>query len=72
MCLADSREAVAAFGHAKRDWLNALLLLLKSRPSHDTIYRVFVRLNPDRFGEPVFGWMKAVCEEAGLRHIVGV
>jgi predicted transposase YbfD/YdcC len=66
---ADSWEEVEQFGLAKRDWLKRFLALPNGIPSHDTFYRVFTRLDPDRFGECVAGWMGAVCEAAGLRHV---
>ena len=38
-------------------------------PSHDTFGRVFARLDPEAFGKCAAGWMGAVCEAAGLRHV---
>jgi len=38
-------------------------------PSHDTFYRVFARLDPQKFGACIAGWMAAVCEATGLRHV---
>ena len=66
---ADSWEEVEAFGRAKEDWLRAFLPLPNGIPSHDTFYRVFARLDPQRFGECVAGWMAGVSEAAGLRHV---
>jgi predicted transposase YbfD/YdcC len=66
---ADSWEEVEAFGRAKEDWLRTFLTLPNGIPSHDTFYRVFARLDPQRFGECVAGWMAGVSEAAGLRHV---
>ena len=66
---ADSWEEVEAFGKAKADWLKSFLTLPNGIPSHGTFYRVFARLDPDRFGEYVAGWMAAACEAVGLRHV---
>ena len=69
VCGADSWEEVEAFGEAKAGWLKRFLALPNGIPSHDTFYRVFARLDPQRFGACVAEWMGAVCEAAGLRHI---
>ena len=69
VCGADSWEEVEAFGHARHSWLKRFLALPNGIPSHDTFYRVFARLDPEKFGACVAGWMGAVCEAAGLRHI---
>lgn len=66
---ADSWEEVERFGRAKHGWLGRLLALPNGIPSHDTFYRVFARLDPRRFGECVAGWMAAVCQATGLRHV---
>jgi predicted transposase YbfD/YdcC len=69
VCGADSWEEVEAFGEAKEGWLKRFLALPNGIPSHDTFYRVFARLDPQAFGECVAGWMGAMCEAAGLRHV---
>lgn len=69
ICGADSWEEVEAFGEAKEDWLKQHLPLPNGIPSRDTFGRVFARLDPQKFGECVGGWMAGVCEAAGLRHI---
>ncbi len=66
---ADSWAEVEAFGAAKEGWLKRFLDLPNGIPSHDTFYRVFARLDPQKFGECVAAWMGGVCEAAGLRHI---
>jgi hypothetical protein len=37
--------------------------------NHDTFYRVFARLDPERFNACVATWMAGECEATGLRHI---
>ena len=55
---------MALFGRVKQSFLKEFLTLEHGIPSHDTFYRVFARLDPNRFGECVAGWMAAVCEAA--------
>jgi predicted transposase YbfD/YdcC len=66
---AESFEAVAAFGVARRDWLKRFLPLANGIPSADTFGRVFARLSPTAFGKCVADWLAAVCDATGLRHI---
>src|SRR6516164_1243949 len=63
---AESFEAVAAFGLAKRDWLRRFLALPNGVPSADTFGRVFARLAPKAFGQRVADWLAAVCAATGL------
>src|SRR6187200_207576 len=66
---AESFEAVAAFGRARRGWLARFLPLANGTPSADTFLRVFARLDPKAFAGCVAEWMGAVCVATGLRHI---
>jgi predicted transposase YbfD/YdcC len=66
---ADSWEEIERFGRAKPAWLGTFLAPPNGIPSHDTFYRVFARLDPERFAGAVARWMEAVCEATGLRHI---
>ena len=50
---AESFEAVAAFGKARRDWLARFLPLANGTPSADTFLRVFARLDPQAFAGSV-------------------
>lgn len=45
ICGADNWVEIEEFGHAKGDWLEALLGLLNGIPSHDTFGRVFAMLD---------------------------
>ena len=66
---AESWDAVAAFGTSKRDWLTKFVPLANGIPSPDTFERVFARLDPKAFQACVVGWLGAVCEATGLKHI---
>lgn len=68
VCGADSWEKEEAFGEAKAGWLRRFLRLPHDFPSHDTFYRVFARLDPQKFGKYVAHWMGAVCGAAARRH----
>ena len=37
------------FGHAKKTWFEKFLELPNGIPSHDTFWRVFTRLDPEKF-----------------------
>lgn len=62
ICGADSFVAVETFGHAKVDWLRRFLALPNGIPSHDTIGRVFARLDPRQFEQCFLAWVNAVFE----------
>jgi predicted transposase YbfD/YdcC len=66
---ADSWPEVERFGRAKRDWLGRFLALPNGIPSHDTLLRVFARIDPVAFAGCVASWMAEICQAAGLRHI---
>ena len=46
---ADGWTAIETYGRAKEQWLRKFLELPNGIPSHDTISRVFQRLNPEEF-----------------------
>ncbi len=46
---ADSWVAIETYAQSKREWLETFLLLPNGIPSHDTIARVFARLDPQAF-----------------------
>ncbi len=46
---ADGGKAIETYGKAKEQWLRKFLELPNGIPSHDTISRVFQRLNPEEF-----------------------
>ena len=46
ICGADSWVGMESFGKAKQRWLQRILKLPNGIPSHDTLARVFARLDP--------------------------
>ncbi len=57
---ADTWVDVEQWGHAKVDWLATFLDLPNGSPSHDTIGRVFARLDPDAFERCFLRWIQTV------------
>jgi predicted transposase YbfD/YdcC len=66
---ADTWDAIALFGSAKKDWFATFLELPNGIPSHDTFNRVFAALDPVAFQECFASWMNAVCGRLGLKHL---
>lgn len=62
MCGANDWVQIAAFGRTKREWLSQYLDLSAGIPSHDTLGRVFARLNPIAFEEAFLSWTQAASE----------
>jgi predicted transposase YbfD/YdcC len=57
ICGADGWVDVERFGKAKRDWLEQFLRLQNGIPSHDTLGRVFARLDTNEFYLCVYNWV---------------
>jgi predicted transposase YbfD/YdcC len=66
---ADSWVEVAAYGQRKEDWLRTFLELPNGIPSHDTLGRVFARLDPAAFRAGFLAWVGALVEAAAGRLI---
>lgn len=62
ICGADSWAEVELFGKAKRDWLRTFLALPNGVPSHDTLGRVFSRLQPDQLERCFMEFMKGLAQ----------
>ena len=62
ICGADGWTAIEKFGKAKQDWLETFLTLPEGIPSHDTLGRVFARLNPDVFQRCFLRWVQGVSQ----------
>jgi predicted transposase YbfD/YdcC len=63
---AESWEQVAEYGRSKEAFFRRFLELPHGVPSHDTFYRVFVRLDPDASAACFGRWMAAACQGTGL------
>jgi predicted transposase YbfD/YdcC len=68
---AESWDDIEDFGHAKYAWLKTFLALPNGIPSHDTVRRLFERLNPDEFQRCFLRWIEAL-HEATNRQIIAI
>ena len=59
---AETWEDVEDYGEQKIDWLRRFIGLENGVPSHDTVRRLFVRLEPTALQECFFTWVEAVRE----------
>lgn len=62
ICNANTWIDVEDFGHAKHNWLKGFLALANGIPSHDTLGRVFSRLDPEGFRQCFLRWMESVAQ----------
>jgi len=53
-------EEMELFGRSKEEWFKSMLELPNGIPSHDTIGRVFARINPKEFRESFLGWVGSI------------
>lgn len=60
---ADTFVAVAEFGKSRLDWLRGLLPFEDGIPSHDTLSRVFRRIDPEQFEECFRTWTRKAYEQ---------
>ena len=63
---AEGWEQVAEYGRSKEAFFRRFLELDNGVPSHDTFYRVFCRLDSEKFATCFGRWMAAACERTGL------
>jgi predicted transposase YbfD/YdcC len=56
-------EDIEEYGEFKIDWLRRILELPNGIPSHDTIRRLFIRLDPEGLQRCFFSWVEAVREQ---------
>lgn len=50
------------YGKSKQEWLKQFLELPNGIPSHDTIARVFARLDPNEFEQCFRNWVKTISQ----------
>src|SRR5437763_15532337 len=62
ICGAEGWEEIEQFGKEKQDWLENILELPNGIPSHDTISRVFSKLNPKEFEKCFFDWVSGLAQ----------
>jgi predicted transposase YbfD/YdcC len=60
ICGAETWEEMELFGRSKEEWFKGFLELPSGIPSHDTIARVFARMDPGEFRECFLGWIGSV------------
>lgn len=65
LCGAESWEEIETFGHSREAWLRQWLALPNGIPSHDTIERVFDKLDPDTFQAHFIAWVQHTFEVTG-------
>jgi predicted transposase YbfD/YdcC len=66
---ADDYVAMVDFARAKEQWFRTFLELPEGIPSHDTIGRLFARIDPVVFGECFAAWTQHLQEKAKGRII---
>ncbi len=66
---ADGWEEIEDFGRDKFEWLKTFLALPNGIPSHDTISRVFRRIDPQAFQECFRNWTQSLCEKLGFKQV---
>ena len=62
LCGADNWVAMEQYGNSKKEWLKQFLELPHGIPSHDTIARVFARIDPLEFEECFRNWVKEIAK----------
>ena len=66
ICGADTWVDIESYGRSKYEWLKKFLELPNGIPSHDTIARVFSRLNPEQFQKCFLSWIQSIsCLNSG-------
>jgi len=63
VCGAETWEDIEDYGEPRIEWLRRFLALENGIPSHDTIRRLFIRLEPEALQECFTKWAEAVRDE---------
>ena len=69
ICGANDWQQVAAFAKRRLAWLKTFLALGNGIPSHDTLERVFDRIDPAAFLACFQQWVTALAQSLGVGHI---
>jgi len=69
ICGCDTWQEIAVFGQRRRHWLQQFLRLPNGIPSHDTLERVFDRLDPHAFQACFRQWVQTLAETLRGPHI---
>src|SRR4051794_30041084 len=62
-------QEIETFGRKRHAWLKRFLPLANGIPSHDTMERVFDRLQPQAFQACFRAWVHAVQETLRIKHV---
>jgi predicted transposase YbfD/YdcC len=62
ICGVEGWEEIEIFAEEREDWFKGFLELPNGIPSHDTMYRVFARINPKEFTESLGRWTAGLCQ----------
>ena len=60
VCGCETWEEIELYGKEKESWLKTIFELPNGIPSHDTIRRLFIRLNPEQLQHCFLSWVEAV------------
>jgi hypothetical protein len=63
LCGAEGWVEIESCGKTEEAWLRTFLDLPNGIPSHDTIGRVFVRIDPKQFEECFLNWVRSLHEK---------
>jgi len=63
ICGADEWTEMEAFGKAKQPWFKTFLALPNGIPSHDTLARVFARLDPLALQQSFVAWIQGLSQQ---------
>jgi predicted transposase YbfD/YdcC len=65
----DSWQDIETFARKRHDWLKRFLALPHGIPSHDTLERVFTRLDPLALQRCLLAWLQEISGGLNLQHI---
>lgn len=60
ICGANTWNEIEQYGQSKHDWLKTFLELPNGIPSHDTIRRVFIIIDPEEFRTAFINWVDSI------------